>query len=27
MPEPRITLQGRSTATWWIHCQDPWATC
>ena len=25
IPEPRIALQG--AATWWIHCQDPRATC
>jgi len=22
-----VTLQGRPTATWWIHCRDPKATC
>ena len=27
IPEPRVTLQGRPTATWWIHCHDPRATC
>jgi len=27
IPEPHVTLQGRPTATWWIHCHDPRATC
>jgi len=27
IPEPRVTLQGRPTATWWIRCHDPRATC
>jgi len=27
IPESRVTLQGRLTATWWIHCRDPRATC
>jgi len=27
IPHPRVTLQGRPTATWWIHCHDPRATC
>ena len=26
IPEPRVTLQGRHTATWWTHCHDPRAT-
>jgi len=27
VPELRVTLQGRPTATWWIHCHGPRATC
>ena len=27
IPERRVTLHGRPTANWWIHCHDVKATC